>query len=34
MQDGSVRSIRSTSAPAHKPGDRVKVVGGRIEQIS
>src|SRR5512134_3198721 len=34
MQDGSVRTIQSATAPARKPGDRVKVVRGRIEQIS
>ena len=34
MQDGSVRMIQSTTAPARKPGDRVKVVRGRIEQVS
>jgi hypothetical protein len=34
MQDGSVRTIQSATAPTRKPGDRVKVVRGRIEQIS
>jgi hypothetical protein len=34
MRDGSVRTIQSATAPARKPGDRVKVVRGRIEQIS
>jgi hypothetical protein len=34
MQDGSVRTFQSTTAPARKTGDRVKVVRGRIEQVS
>jgi hypothetical protein len=34
MQDGSVRTFLSSAAPARKPGDRVKVFGGRIEQVS
>jgi len=34
MQDGSVRTIQSTTAPARRSGDRVRVVSGRIEQIS
>jgi hypothetical protein len=34
MQDGSVRTFQSITAPARKPGDRVKVVRGRIEQTS
>jgi hypothetical protein len=34
MQDGSVRTIQSATAPARKPGDRVKIVRGRIEQVS
>jgi hypothetical protein len=34
MQDGSVRTFQSTTAPARKRGDRVRVVGGRIAQIS
>ncbi len=34
MQDGSVRTFKSLVAPARRPGDRVKVVRGRIEQIS
>jgi hypothetical protein len=34
MQDGSVRSLLSAIPPARKPGDRVKVVRGRIEPAS
>lgn len=34
MQDGSVRTFQSTTAPARKPGDRVKIVRGRIEKFS
>ena len=34
MQDGSLRTFQSAAPPARKPGDRVKVVRGRIEQIS
>jgi hypothetical protein len=34
MQDGSVRTFQSTTAPVRRPGDRVKVVRGRIEQVS
>jgi hypothetical protein len=34
MEDGSVRTFQSATPSERKPGDRVKVVRGRIEQIS
>jgi hypothetical protein len=34
LQDGSVRVIREGRAPAWLPGDRVKVVMGRIRPVS
>jgi hypothetical protein len=34
MQDGSVRTFQSATPSARKHGDRVKVVRGRIEQVS
>ncbi len=34
LEDGSVRVIRESTRPAWKPGDRVKVVTGRIESVS
>ena len=34
LQDGSVRVIREGTPPAWKPGDRVKVVMGRIKSVT
>lgn len=34
LQDGSVRVIREGTPPAWKPGDQVRIVTGRIEQLS
>ena len=34
LQDGSTRVLREGTPPAWKPGDRVKVVMGRIEPVS
>jgi hypothetical protein len=34
LQDGSVRMIREPTPPAWKPGDRVKVMMGRIRSVS
>ena len=31
--DGSVRIVRDASAPQWKPGDRVKVIRGRVEPV-
>ncbi len=33
LEDGSVRLLRDARAPDWKPGDRVKVIKGRIERI-
>lgn len=34
MQDGSVRVLQSSTPPAWRPGDRVKVVMGRVKPAS
>lgn len=34
LQDGSTRIIREASLPAWKPGDRVRVVMGRVRPVS
>ncbi|MBI1942914.1 MAG: hypothetical protein HYS35_04540 [Betaproteobacteria bacterium] len=34
FEDGSVRLLRDSRAPQWKPGDRVKVLRGRVEPIS
>jgi hypothetical protein len=34
LEDGSIRVLRDSRAPPWKPGDRVKVIKGRIERVS
>jgi hypothetical protein len=34
FEDGSVRILRDSRAPQWKPGDRVKVMRGRVEPLS
>ncbi|MBI1942915.1 MAG: hypothetical protein HYS35_04545 [Betaproteobacteria bacterium] len=34
LEDGSVRVLRESSVPPWKPGDRVKVLRGRVEPLS
>lgn len=34
MQDGSVRIIRDAVRPSWRPGDRVRIITGRIEPVS
>lgn len=34
LEDGSVRVLRDAGAPGWKPGDRVKVMRGRIEPLT